>query len=236
MRLFQLQMLLPIVALICIASPATAQEIRYSWLDLSFMGQDVGLQGALSPLPEQIVAIAVTDGTGVRFRGSIGTWNNLYAFIDYGSTDIALTGTVTNTITGVTSDFADEYDFTSIRGGVGLMWPIFDGTDIFGELTLDSLDFDFGSFAGEDFDMSLRDFGGRAGVRTMFGDHLQARLYGRYTNVGDPDLTGGFFDPDVLVGAGFTWEFIRGMAIVGDYESGQLSAWSLGFRLDLDED
>jgi hypothetical protein len=29
---------------------------------------------------------------------------------------------------------------------------------------------------------------------------------------------------------------IRGLSIVGDYESGEISSWSVGFRLDLDED
>lgn len=233
---FQSRMILPLLALVCIAGPANAQEIRYSWMDLSFMGQDVSRQGTLSPLPEQRVDIAVTDGAGVRFRGSIGTWHNLYAVIDYGSTDIDLTGTVTNTITNVSVDFSDEYDFTTIRGGIGLRWPIFDATDIFGELTYDSLDFDFGSFAGENFDMDRQEVGGKVGVRTMFGDDFQVGIHGRYTGVGDADLTTGFFDSDTLIGVGFAWEVIRGLAIVGEFESGEFSNWSVGFRLDLDED
>ena len=61
---------------------ASAQELRYSWLDMSFMGQDVSRSGALSPLPGQVVAIDVTDGSGVRFRGSVGTWNNHYQVVD----------------------------------------------------------------------------------------------------------------------------------------------------------
>jgi hypothetical protein len=40
----------------------------------------------------------------------------------------------------------------------------------------------------------------------------------------------------VVYGAGFGWQIVRGLSIVGDYESGQFTSWSLGFRLDLDED
>ena len=227
--------LLSVLVLIWVGGHAEAQEVRYSWLDMSLMGQDVGRSGSLSPLPGQTVDVSVSDGSGVRFRGSVGTWNNLYLMVDYGSTDIDLTGFVRNAFTGFEQPIEDEFDYTAIRGGVGLKYSLRYDTDIFGELTYDSLDFDFGSFAGEDFDMGRQEVGGALGVRTMFGDHLQAYLHVRYSAVGDADLTTGNFDTDTLVGAGVAWELIRGLSLVGDYEAGEFSSWSIGFRLDLSE-
>jgi hypothetical protein len=156
--------------------------------------------------------------------------------VDYNSTDIDLTGTVSNSNTGFVEEVEDEFDYTAIRGGIGLRIPLRYDTDIFGELTYDSLDFDFGSFAGEDFDMGRKEMGGTLGIRTMFGDHVQAYLHGRYTAVGDADLTTGIFDTDTLVGVGIAWEVIQGLSLVGDYESGEFSSFSIGFRLDLSED
>ena len=236
MEPFRLRVLLTLLVLVGVTGTANAQEIRYSWLDMSFLAQDVGRAGTLTPLPGQIVDIDVTDGAGIRFRASLGTWHNLYLMVDYGSTDINLTGTVTNTNTGVSLDFEDEFDYTAIRGGVGIKFPIFTKTDLYGELTYDSLDLDFGSFAGENFDMTRQEVGGTLGVRTLFGDNFQLGVHGRYTGVGDADLTTGIFDADTLVGVGFAWQVIRGLSIVGDYEAGELSNWSVGFRLDLDED
>jgi hypothetical protein len=238
MKLFLLRAVLPLLALLCFAGTASAQEIRYSWLDLSFMGQDTGLSGTLPTpgVPDQIVNIATTDGTGVRFRGSLGIWNNLYFMVDYGSTDIDLSGSVVNTTTGISQDFVDEFDYTTIRGGVGLKYSIFNKTDLFGEITFDSLDFDFGSFAGETWDMDRQEVGGTFGARTLLGDDFQVQVHARYSGVGSADLTTGFFDDDVLVGVGLAWQVIRGLSIVGDYESGEFSNWSIGFRLDLDED
>jgi hypothetical protein len=66
--------MLTILVALGVGNAAMAQEIRYSWVDMSFMGQDVGRAGSLTPLPGQTVDIAVTDGSGVRFRGSVGTW------------------------------------------------------------------------------------------------------------------------------------------------------------------
>ena len=225
-----------VLAFLCGGHFADAQELRYSWLDMSFMVQDVGRSGSLSPLPGQVVDISVSDGGGVRFRGSVGTWKNFYLMVDYASTDIDLTGTVSNSNTGFVEEIEDEFDYTAIRGGLGLRYPLRYETDIFGELTYDSLDFDFVSFAGEDFDMGRKEMGGALGIRTMFGDHVQAYMRARYTAVGDADLTTGFFDTDTLIGVGVAWEVVRGLSLVGDYESGEFSNFSVGFRLDLSED
>jgi hypothetical protein len=225
-----------VVVLVGSSFTADAQDLRYSWLDMSFMAQDVGRSGSLSPLPGQVVDISANDGNGVRFRGSIGTWKNFYLVFDYGSTDIDLKGVVTNSNTGFVQEIEDEFDYTSVRGGLGLRFPLRYDTDIFGEITYDSLDLDFGSFAGEDFDMGRKEAGGTLGVRTMFGDHVQAYLHARYSAVGDADLTTGIFDTDTLIGVGVAWELIRGLSLVGDYESGEFSSFSIGFRLDLSED
>jgi len=233
---FRSALLLPTLMLVFFGSDTGAQEIRYSWLDMSFMAQDIGRSGTLpSPgVPNQFVDVNATDGAGIRFRGSLGTWKGFYAIVDYGSTDIDLTGSVTNPV--AREEFADEFDYTTIRGGVGLKFTVATNTDIYGELTYDSVDFDFGSFAGENFDMDRQEAGGRLGVRKLFGDDFQVGLYGRYSALGDADLTTGIFDTDTLVGVDVAWQLIRGLFLVADYESGEFSNWSIGFRLDLDED
>ena len=216
------------------ATPATAQEIGYSWLDMSFVGQDIDRSGVQVPVPGQSVEVAGSDGSGIRFRGSIGTWKNLYLFVDYGSTDIDVDAVITND-QGV-FETSDEFDFTSIRGGLGWKISVFNKTDLFAEVTYDSTDFDFGSFAGEDFDADAQEVGGALGFRTLLGDHFEVTVKGRYAPVGDVDLNTLEFDTDTLFSVGFAWEVIRGLSIVGDYESGEFSNYSLGFRLYLDED
>lgn len=221
-------------AVLLVAGPVAAQEIRYSWMDMSFMQQDIDRAGVQVPIPGQSVDVAGSDGDGVRFRGSIGTWKNLYLFIDYGSTDIDVEAVVTNAQGAFPA--TDEFDFTAIRGGVGWKWSVFDKTDLFAELSYDSTDFDFGSFAGEDFDADEQDLGAALGVRTLFGDDFELKIQARHSNVGDIDLNTLAFESDTLFSVGFAWEVIRAFSIVGDYESGEFSSYSLGFRLDLDED
>jgi len=226
--------------LITVTTTSVAQEVRYSWLDISFMGQDVDKFGTKpTPVPGQTVDANAKDGGGIRFRGSVGTWHNLYMFIDYGSTDIDVDVIVTNPI-GEQVPGTGEFDYTTIRSGFGVRFPVGFKTDIYAEVSYDSLDFDFGSFAGEvgedNFSTDDQDVGGALGVRSMLTDNLELRAYGRYTELGDIGLSSGTFDADTLFGAGFGWTLVRGLSIVGDFESGELSSWSIGFRMDLDED
>ena len=214
--------------------PAKAQEIRYSWLDMSVLAQDVDRRGVQVPIPGQSVEAIASDGSGVRFRGSLGTWKNMYLLVSYGSTDIDVDAIITNE-QGV-FETNDEFDFTAIRSGIGVKWSIFQKTDLFAEVTYDSTDMDFGSFAGENFDADAQDIGAALGFRTMFGDHFEMKIKGRYTQVGDVDLNTFEFDDDTLYSVGFAWEVMRGFSIVGDYESGEFSSYGLGFRLDLSED
>ena len=220
--------------LIFSAAPAAAQEIRYSWLDISFLGQDIDRTGVQVPLPGQSVEVIGSDGDGIRFRGSLGTWKNLYLFMSYASTDIDVDAIITNS-QGV-FETSDEFDFTDIRSGLGLRFSLSHKTDLFAEVSYDSTDFDFGSFAGENFDTDAQEIGAALGIRTLFGDHFELKVQGRYSNTGNIDLNTLEFDSDTLFSVGFAWELVRGFSIVGDYESGEFSNYALGFRLDLDED
>jgi hypothetical protein len=236
MKKVQIQGSLALAALLLLfgAGPAAAQDISYSWMDMSFMGQDIDRSGVQVPIVGQSVEVAGSDGSGIRFRGSVGTWKNLYLFVDYASTDIDVDVVITNS-QGVFED-SDEFDFTAIRGGLGWKYSIFNKTDIFAEVSYDSTDFDFGSFAGENFDADAQEVGGALGFRTLFGDHFEVKVQGRYTSVGDIELNTLEFDSDTLYSIGFAWNVLRGLSIVGDFESGEFSSYSLGFRLDLDED
>ena len=220
--------------LLCLSSVSGAQEVRYSWLDLSYMSQDFGRMGSQTPVSGQTVDINGTDGNGVRFRGSLELTNYLYTFIDYRSTDIDVSAVVTNEQGVFPAE--DKFDYTNIRGGLGIRVPVAFSADAYAEVSYDSLDLDLGSFALENFDMGEKGVGATVGLRSMLNDDLEVRAYARFTNVGDVDLNIKEFDSDTLFGLGIGWELVRGLSLQADYESGEFSSWAIGFRLDLDED
>ena len=214
---------------------ANAQDVRYAWIEFGVLGQDIQKSASFFDLGlNQSVDIDASDGGGVRFRGSIGTWKNMYAFFNFETSDPTVEVVVTNN----QGEFFDEdtFDLTSIRAGIGYKHSLTFKTDIIAEIGLDSVDYDFGSFAGENFDVDEEDVGAMLGIRSMLTDNLELRAHARYTNVGDVNLTEKFFDSDVLFGVGLGYTMIRGFSITLDYESGKIETFSIGFRLDLDED
>lgn len=220
--------------LLACSSATLAQDVRYSWFDIAYVQQDVGRSGSFTDeIIGQTVDISTTDGSGIKFRGSVGTWHNLFAFVDFNSSDISADALVSNSQGQFSA--ADEFDFTTIRGGVGLKWSLTPKTDVYGAVSYDSTDFDFGSFAGENFDVDDKGVGATVGIRSMYRDKVELRANVRYSGVGDVDLNTGVMDTDTLFGVGFGYELIRGLSITGDYESGEFSSWNIGFRLDLDE-
>ena len=50
-------------------TPATAQEVRYSYLDMSFISAEVDKMGTETPVAGQTVDYDAGDGDGIRFRG-----------------------------------------------------------------------------------------------------------------------------------------------------------------------
>jgi Outer membrane protein beta-barrel domain len=225
------------VALLCVtgSSVALAQEVRWSWFEVSFVQQDISQQGSKTDLVlGQTVDVDAKDGSGIKFRASLGTWRNMFAFVDFNSSDITVDAVVSNA--GGVFPATDEFDYTAIRGGVGLKWSMTHSTDLYGAVSYDSTDFDFGSFAGENFDTGDKGIGAEFGVRSMFGDKLELRFRARYSGVGAVDLSTGVLDSDTLFGVGFGYELVRGLSIVGDFETGEFGSYNLGFRLDLSED
>jgi len=221
--------------LVASSSAAMAQDVRYSWFEIAYVQQDIGRDGSFTDnVIGQTVDVSAKDGNGIKFRGSVGTWKNWFAFVDFNSSDITVDALVTNSQGSVPAQ--DEFDFTTVSGGVGLRWPLTLKTDIYGAVSYDSTDLDFGSFAGENFDVGDKDVGARIGIRSMFRDELELRANVRYSGVGDVDLNTGVTDADTLFGIGIGYELIRGLSITADFESGQFSSWNIGFRLDLDED
>ena len=216
---------------------ATAQEVRYSWFEFGVAGQDVSRTGtAFDPVNPQTVDVVATDGTGIRFRGSVGTWKNLYAFLDFTSTNPTSTVIVTGP-GGPSAPAEDEFDLSTIRAGIGLKFALTYKTDVIGEVTYDNVNYDFGNpIPNVDLDIEESDVGALLGLRSMLNDDLEARIHARFTNLGDVDLTTQTFDSDVLFGVGIGWTIVRGLSISVDYESGELATWAVGFRLDLDED
>ena len=102
---------------------AAAQDVRYSWFEFGLIGQDIQKEGAqFDPDLNQAVAINASDGGGVRFKGSIGTWKNFYLFMNFETSDPTVEAIVTNPQGSFPAE--DKFDLTSLRAGIGSPYSV----------------------------------------------------------------------------------------------------------------
>ncbi len=218
-------------------SCAFAEEPRYSFFEVQFTGQSLDRKGVQDqPEFQQSVQVETDSGEGITFSAGLGLWKNFYLYGDFVSTDIDDDAVITNQDPDSPFRAGDEFDLTTLRGGLGYRYQLNFTTDIVAQAGYESVDLDFGSFAGENFDSDDKGFGALLGLRTIIRDRLELHAHGRYSDVGDPEIGANEFDSDILFGGGIGYRLVRGLWVRGDYETGEIDTWAIGFRLDLSED
>ena len=155
--------------------------------------------------------------------------NRFYLGGFFNSSIIDVNGVVENLIIG-SKDVEDEFDYIRTNVNFGYIWEIGDNLDILAELTYDTAEFDFGSFAGEDFDSSNKGAGAKIGARWNPTPRLELSGYARQSAVGIANLADLTFESDTLVGLGIRWYVLEDLGISVDYESGEYDTLAVSMR------
>src|SRR5690606_26844234 len=116
------------------------------------------------------------------------------------------------------------------RAAVGYVQPIGPDFDLVFELSYDSIEYDFGSFAGESFDVDASGAGFGVGFRwnptTAF--ELFAMAHGSETV--DVDLTGGTLGRGTRATAGVRWYFFEDLGLGFDLRTGDVDSVNVSLR------
>jgi hypothetical protein len=149
------------------------------------------------------------DGDGFGIRGSYAINDNLYILGQYGSADF---------------DFLNT-EATELRVGGGFHMPVQDGVDFVAELNWERTDVEldnpfppFGRIEGDDNGVALS-----GGLRGMVTDKFELNGKVRYIDYGDVD--------DTVLGLGAKYGINDRWSVVGEYETGDTDAITLGVRL-----
>ena len=184
-----------VLALLAIASgvagsPAGhASELTYTYVDFQAVATSGGQTGQKVPVPGQTVAAETEDGDGISIGGSVAIGQRFFAGGRFQTSVIDVNAVVTNPF-GVTTA-QDNFDLIQSRLAFGYYREMKENFDLTAELSLDSVEYDFGSFAGESFDMRDEGVGIRLGFRWNPRVPLEVSGYAHYSPVGKADLTTG---------------------------------------------
>ena len=181
-----------------------------------------------SPVPGQTVSVELGKGDGIAVAGALALGSRFYLHGSYRSSIIDVRGRVESPL--AVADVTGQFDLVTTTLGMGYQRQLHETFDVVAELSLETADYDFGSFAGENFDTDDSGIGARVGFR--WNPQRAIEIFGgaRYTPHGKALISERTFDSDVVLGAGLRWYFYRELAVGIDYEAGDVETLTIGMR------
>lgn len=220
---------------LCTASPflaicASASELSYTFMDFQYGDKTVESSGVQFPVPVQSVDIVTDAGEGISIAGSLSIRDRFYVAGTFESSFVNLTATIENPF--VLRVEEDDFDLIQTRVSFGYIQPIGANFDLIFEASYDTTNYDFGSLAGENFDIDDAGAGALVGFRWNPIPAFELAAAGRYTDIGTPLLDVREYDTDTLVQLGAMWHFFDDLALGLNLESGAVDTVTLSMRFE----
>lgn len=210
------------------AASAAASELSYTFLDFESFRQTVDISGSQRPVPDQLVVVDSGSADGIGIGGSLIVGDRFFLGGEFTNSVVDITGTITSPLTEV--PIVDTYDLVTNRLSFGYILPVGEDLDLLFDISRDTRQVDFGSLAGENFDVNASGMGAGFGLR--WNPTRAVELYGqaRYSKPGKIQLDRLDTASDTLFRAGVRWYFFEDLAVGLDYESGQTTSVSVSLR------
>lgn len=211
-----------------LAAPLSAQDLGYSYVDIGAVVPAPDVAGTQAPVPGQTVTARSGEGEGLLVGGSLGIGERFFAAGSFSSAVVDVDATIASPLTTVT--VADNYDLVRTRVGFGYVRELAGNLDLVAALSYETVDYDFGSFAGENFDVDHAGAGLELGARWSPRPRLELFAFGRISSVGEADLATGTADRGAELEAGVRWTFFEDLGLAVAYANGDVEALNLSMR------
>jgi hypothetical protein len=218
-----------VLGLMCLAgSTAWASDLSYTFMDVQVLDTRMDLTAVQFPVPEQSVTVTTRGGDGVAVAGSVALRERFYLAGSFSSSIIDVDALVESPL--ASAEATGRFDLVFSNLGFGYQRELARTFDIFAEINYHRADYDFGSFAGEDFSTRGSGAGGRLGFR--WNPVRAFELFGaaRHSPVAKPDLSTGQLSAGTDFSAGMRWYFFEDLGVGLDYQSGDVEAVTLSLR------
>jgi hypothetical protein len=215
------------------AAHAAAADFGYTYVDFGAVGTRGGLRGTRSSTPTQTVSIDTDNGEGLTVAGSLEVGERFYLRGSYDSAVIDVSAVVRSPLAIVST--GGNFDRTASRAAFGYHRAVGDKLNVFAEVTWDSVNYDFGSFAGENFD--TKDSGAGVGVGLRFRATESLELYAGIhgSPVGEVDLSRSTLSSGSEISAGLRYYFFEDLGFGFDLRSGDVDSLTLAMRFGFGE-
>ncbi|HEY8555233.1 MAG TPA: hypothetical protein VIL43_11930 [Burkholderiales bacterium] len=210
------------------AAAAGASDLSYTFIDFKVLSPSVDATGIQTSAPGQTVQVATGDGDGIAVAGGMLLPARFYLAGEFASSVIDVDGVVVSPLT--VAQVSGEFDLVTSTLAVGYQRELGENFDVIAEISYDSAEYDFGSFAGERFDTDGSGAGARLGFRWNPVPPFELFASAKYSPVGEVSLDARELDSETRVSAGLRWYFFEDLGVGVDYESGDASMLTLSMR------
>jgi hypothetical protein len=216
-----------------LAGTAAASDLSYTYIDFGAITLESDARAVQSPAPGQTVTIDPADGDGLSVAGSLAVGQRFYLGGSFQSSIVDVEASVVSPLAAAT--LTGNFDLIGSRVFAGYIQPIGERLDVFIEASYDTIEYDFGSFAGENFDVDDGGAGFGVGIRFNPNPALELFASAHGSSVGAVDLTARTFDSDTAVSAGLRWYFFEDLGLGLDYHSGDTDSLLVSLRFGFGE-
>jgi hypothetical protein len=223
-----------VALLIALVSPgAAASELTYTFVDFGALSVDSDLTGTKSPTATQRVAVESGDGDGLTMGGSLAVGQRFYLRAGYESSIVDVDALITSPLATVST--GGNFDLVSTRVAFGYVQPLGSELDLYFEASYDTVDYDFGSFAGESFDAEDGGAGFGVGLRWNPNPSLEVFIDAHGSSVGEVNLSTSELDSGVQGALGLRFYFFRDLGLGFDLRSGDVDTLNVSLRFGFGE-
>lgn len=209
---------------------ARATDLSYTFLDFESLDNTVEKTATQSPLPGQTVQIQTSGGRGIAAAGSYLFGEKFYFSGYYRSSVIDYSGVVTSPI--ATDHASGTFDIVASNLSLGYVHKFGDRLDFTADVGFESSFYDFGSIAGENFDLKDSGAGARIGFRWNPRKPVELFVTAHYSSVEKADLSAHRYDAGTSVSAGVRWYFFENLGVGIEHESGDVDVTTISMRFN----
>lgn len=212
---------------------AEASDLSYTFVDFGGLTVDSDLTGTKSPAATQQVRVQSGTGDGLTVSGSLAVGRSFYLSGGYDSSVVDVEARITSPL--ATAITGGNFDLGTSRAAFGYYRPIGEKLDVFAEVSYDRVNYDFGSFAGENFDVDEAGVGYGVGVRWSATSNVELFAAARSSSVGAVNLTTSQVDSGTQVSAGLRFYFFEDLGLGFDLRSGDVNSLTVSMRFGFGE-
>jgi hypothetical protein len=218
---------------VALASPGVASDLSYTFVDFGALGVASDLSGTRSPTPGQTVTVESGEGDGLTVGGSLALGERFYLGGAYDSAVVEVDASIRSPLATVST--SGNFDLVTTRAALGYVVRAGEALDIYFEASYDTVDYDFGSFAGESFDVDDGGAGVGFGLRWNPTASVEVFASAHGSSVGEVNLTTSELGEGVQGSLGLRFYFFHDLGLGFDLRSGDVDSLAVSLRFGFGE-